>query len=97
MHRASRPRGKALALVAGGVLSAVAAPIGDPARSHTSGPGHEVAMPEAHRQITRRDARPEGEPDVEPSAEQLSEKENAMKDTQRDLTSLSGPLLDEKD
>ena len=47
---------------------------------------------EAHRQVTRRDARKEGEPDMEPSDKELTERELAMKDTQRDLTSLSGPL-----
>ena len=49
-------------------------------------------MSEAHRQVTRRDARREGEPDLEPSAKELPEDERAMKDAQRDLTSLSGPV-----
>lgn len=47
---------------------------------------------DAHRQVARRDARKEGEPDDEPGAEGLSDDEQAMKDTQRDLTSLSGPV-----
>lgn len=49
-------------------------------------------MQEAHRHVTRRDAREEGEPDDEPSAAQLDADERAMKDAQRDLTSLSGPV-----
>lgn len=49
-------------------------------------------MTDAHRQVTRRDARREGEPDTEPSAKELSRPEQAMKDAQRDLTSLSGPV-----
>lgn len=49
-------------------------------------------MSEATRHVTRRDARPEGEPDPEPSGD-LSDDARAMKDTQRDLTSLSGPIL----
>lgn len=53
--------------------------------------------PEATRQVTRRDARREGEPDVEPDAEEGT-RIQAMKDNQRDLTSLSGPIdLDEPD
>lgn len=48
-------------------------------------------MTDATRHITRRDARAEGEPDDETSA-QLSDGERAMKDAQRDLTSLSGPV-----
>lgn len=50
------------------------------------------ARMDAHRQVVRRDARKEGEPDDEPSAPVLSDDEQAMKDTQRDLTSLSGPI-----
>ena len=46
----------------------------------------------ANRQVTRRDARTEGEPDSEPSAQSLPEDEQAMKDAQRDLTSLSTPV-----
>lgn len=53
-------------------------------------------MPEATRHVTRRDARREGEPDSEPSGEALSEDDRAMKDTQRDLTSLSGPVHRDK-
>jgi hypothetical protein len=49
-------------------------------------------MPDATRHVTRRDARKEGDPDPEPSGEALSDDERAMKDTQRDLTSLSGPV-----
>lgn len=49
-------------------------------------------MTDANRQVTRRDARREGEPDSEPSGEELSDDERAMKDAQRDLTSLSGPV-----
>lgn len=45
--------------------------------------------PRAQRHVTRRDARLEGEPDVEPSAD---EPDSAMKEAQRDLTSLSGPV-----
>lgn len=48
--------------------------------------------PEAHRHVTRRDGREEGEPEVEPSTEESSAAEVAMKDAQRDLTSLSGPV-----
>lgn len=47
--------------------------------------------PEAHRQVTRRDARAEGEPDDEPSSGTMDADERAMKDAQRDLTSLSTP------
>lgn len=46
--------------------------------------------PEAHRGVARRDAGLEGERDAEPSGA-LTEDERAMKETQRDLTSLSGP------
>lgn len=46
----------------------------------------------AHRQVARRDAREEGEPDMEPSAKELQGDELAMKDSQRDLTSLSTPV-----
>ena len=49
-----------------------------------------VEEPTAQRHVTRRDARLEGEPDVEPGAEAGAGQ--AMKETQRDLTSLSGPL-----
>lgn len=49
-------------------------------------------MAEANRLVTRRDARREGEPDAEPSAKTLPDDERAMKDAQRDLTSLSGPV-----
>lgn len=45
--------------------------------------------PEAQRHVTLRDGRLEGEPDVEPDAQ---EPERPMKDAQRDLTSLSGPV-----
>lgn len=53
---------------------------------------------EAHRQVTRRDARLEGEPDSEPSGEGLPPEEQAEKDAQRDLTSLSThvPRAEEK-
>lgn len=47
---------------------------------------------EANRQVTRRDARKEGEPDAEPSEQTLPDDERAMKDSQRDLTSLSTPV-----
>lgn len=47
---------------------------------------------DAHRHVTRRDARLEGEPDLEPDAATSDEDERAMKETQRDLTSLSSPL-----
>jgi hypothetical protein len=43
----------------------------------------------AQRHVTLRDGRLEGEPDVEPDAR---EPEQPMKDAQRDLTSLSGPV-----
>ena len=46
----------------------------------------------ANRQVTRRDARKEGEPDAEPSGQTLPDDERAMKDAQRDLTSLSTPV-----
>lgn len=49
-------------------------------------------MTEAHRQVTRRDAGREGEPDPETGSRGLSGDEQAMKDAQRDLTSLSGPV-----
>jgi len=49
-------------------------------------------MTDATRHVTRRDARREGEPDTEPSGQTLSAGEQAMKDAQRDLTSLSGPV-----
>ncbi|HET6403609.1 MAG TPA: hypothetical protein VFH78_03090 [Candidatus Thermoplasmatota archaeon] len=49
-------------------------------------------MTDATRHVTRRDARREGEPDTEPSGQTLSSGEQAMKDAQRDLTSLSGPV-----
>lgn len=45
---------------------------------------------EAHRQVDRRDGRLEGAPDDEPDAD-APEPQRAMKDAQRDLTSLSGP------
>lgn len=48
-------------------------------------------MAKATRHVTRRDGRLEGEPDVEPSAE-LGPRELAQKESQRDLTSLSGPI-----
>lgn len=53
-------------------------------------------MPDAtaHRQVARRDARLEGEPDNEPDA---ASAQRPMKDAQRDLTSLSGPVLRQKD
>lgn len=48
--------------------------------------------PRANRHVTLRDGRREGEPDVEPSVGGAA----AMKEAQRDLTSLSGPPLREK-
>lgn len=45
--------------------------------------------PRATRHVTLRDGRLEGEPDVEPDAR---EPQQPMKDAQRDLTSLSGPV-----
>lgn len=45
--------------------------------------------PEATRHVARRDGRLEGEPDVEPDAPSPRQ---PMKDAQRDLTSLSGPV-----
>lgn len=50
-----------------------------------------ASEPEATRLVTRRDGRQEGEPDVEPGARE-DPRAQAMKDTQRDLTSLSGPI-----
>jgi hypothetical protein len=50
-----------------------------------------MSEPEAHRQVDRRDGRLEGMNDDEPDAG-APEGERAMKDTQRDLTSLSGPV-----
>ncbi|GEM_PF-4868841 len=47
--------------------------------------------PTAHRQVDRRDGRLEGAQDDEPDAN-APEAERAMKDAQRDLTSLSGPV-----
>lgn len=46
-----------------------------------------MPTPPITRHVAHRDGREEGEPDVEPSAGS----EQAMKDAQRDLTSLSGP------
>lgn len=46
----------------------------------------------ATRHVTLRDGRLEGEPDLEPDAVGATREERAMKDNQRDLTSLSGPL-----
>lgn len=43
--------------------------------------------PRVTRHVAHRDGREEGEPDMEPSAGS----DQAMKDAQRDLTSLSGP------
>lgn len=54
-------------------------------------------MPDATRHVTRRDGRLEGEPDAEPGGEALDARARAEKDTQRDLTSLSGPIPDEPD
>ena len=51
-------------------------------------PAHPSRM-DVTRHVTRRDGRKEGEPDVEPGAG--TGPEQAMKDAQRDLTSLSGP------
>ena len=45
--------------------------------------------PEATRHVVRRDGRLEGEPDVEPDS---PSPQQPMKDAQRDLTSLSGPV-----
>lgn len=44
----------------------------------------------AQRSVARRDGRLEGEPDVEPDGS------SRMKDTQRDLTSLSTPVKDDE-
>lgn len=44
---------------------------------------------EAHRKVARRDGRLEGEPHNEPAGG------SRMKETQRDLTSLSTPVKDE--
>lgn len=44
----------------------------------------------AHRHVTRRDGALEGEPDPESDR-------GALKDAQRDLTSLSGPPIKEKE
>lgn len=49
-------------------------------------------MPEEiTRHVTRRDGRLEGEPDTEPGRPE-DRRARAMKDAQRDLTSLSGPV-----
>lgn len=48
--------------------------------------------PEANRHVTRRDGRREGEPNVDEDAD-LGEEAMAFQETQRDLTSLSGPPL----
>lgn len=53
-------------------------------------------MPTATRHVTRRDGRLEGEPDPEPTGEKLPDRELAQKDIQRDLTSLSTPIEDER-
>jgi hypothetical protein len=52
-------------------------------------------MPKANRHVARRDARLEGEPDPEPSALQATPREQANKDSQRDVTSLSTPIPDD--
>jgi hypothetical protein len=52
-------------------------------------PASAMPDPTAHRQVARRDARLEGEIDHEPDADSS---ERPMKDAQRDLTSLSGPV-----
>lgn len=54
-----------------------------------SSPPMDEPEPKAQRHVTLRDARLEGEPDVEPDAQTP---EQPMKDAQRDLTSLSGPV-----
>lgn len=50
-------------------------------------------MPDAHRHVDRRDGGLEGQNDVEPDERRATAPERAMKDAQRDLTSLSGPVL----
>jgi len=54
-----------------------------------------VGVPTATRHVTRRDGRLEGDPDAEPSGDKLDERELAKKDVQRDLTSLSTPIVDD--
>jgi hypothetical protein len=50
-------------------------------------------MPDrAYRHVSRRDGRLEGQPDVETDARRAPGPDRAMKDAQRDLTSLSGPV-----
>lgn len=46
------------------------------------------------RHVARRDGRLEDEPDSEPGSP-TDRRARAMKDAQRDLTSLSGPIHDE--
>lgn len=66
-------------------------PTGEAARRGIARRADTRHMTDIQRHITRRDARAEGEPDVEPSAD-MSDGAVAMKEAQRDLTSLSGPV-----